>query len=177
MRKKIITMLILSTVAFTACSNDSNSKQADMEVPTTTTTTATITTATTEQETVAEYVFFENTDVPQCEKMFNVKYAFMTVGDWKEDKNVTYSFVSKKDKSEVEAINPDFNEYIDIQKSVNLYDDYLKDKGYSFKKGKSKDSLTKYTYIKDNIKITLEFDDSTLQFTIVDLKNSTYKTK
>lgn len=177
MRKKIITMLILSTVAFTACSNDSNSKQADMVVPTTTTTTATITTATTEQETVAEYVFFENTDVPQCEKMFNVKYAFMTVGDWKEDKNVTYSFVSKKDKSEVEAINPDFNEYIDIQKSVNLYDDYLKDKGYSFKKGKSKDSLTKYTYIKDNIKITLEFDDSTLQFTIVDLKNSTYKTK
>lgn len=177
MRKKIITMLILSTVAFTACSNDSNSKQADMVVPTTTTTTTTITTATTEQEAVAEYVFFENTDVPQCEKMFNVKYAFMTVGDWKEDKNVTYSFVSKKDKSEVEAINPDFNEYIDIQKSVNLYDDYLKDKGYSFKKGKSKDSLTKYTYIKDNIKITLEFDDSTLQFTIVDLKNSTYKTK
>lgn len=176
MRKKIITMLILSTVAFTACSNDSNSKQADMVVPTTTA--ATITTAITEQETVdVKYVFFENTDVPQCEKMFNVKYAFMTVGDWKEDKNVTYSFVSKKDKSEVEAINPDFNEYIDIQKSVNLYDDYLKDKGYSFKKGKNKDNLTKYTYIKDNIKITLEFDDSTLQFTIVDLKNSTYKTK
>lgn len=176
MRKKIITMLILSTVAFTACSNDSNSKQADMVVPTTTA--ATITTVTAEQETVdVKYVFFENTDVPQCEKMFNVKYAFMTVGDWKEDKNVTYSFVSKKDKSEVEAINPDFNEYIDIQKSVNLYDDYLKDKGYSFKKGKNKDNLTKYTYIKDNIKITLEFDDSTLQFTIVDLKNSTYKTK
>lgn len=176
MRKKIITMLILSTVAFTACSNDSNSKQTDIVVPTTTTT-ATITTATTEQETVAEYVFFENTDVPQCEKMLNVKYAFMTVGDWKEDKNVTYSFVSKKDKSEVEAINPDFNEYIDIQKSVNLYDDYLKDKGYSFKKGKNKDNLTKYTYIKDNIKITLEFDDSTLQFTIVDTKNSTFEVK
>jgi len=176
MRKKIITMLILSTVAFTACSNDSNSKQADMVVPTTTA--ATITTATTEQETVdVKYVFFENTDVPQCEKMFNVKYAFMTVGDWKEDKNVTYSFVSKKDKSEVEAINPDFNEYIDIQKSVNLYDDYLKDKGYSFKKGKNKDNLTKYTYIKDNIKITLEFDDSTLQFTIVDTKNSTFEVK
>ena len=72
MRKKIITMLILSTVAFTACSNDSNSKQADMVVPTTTTTTATITTATTEQETVAEYVFLK------IQMSHNVKKCLMS---------------------------------------------------------------------------------------------------
>ena len=171
MKKTLLLLLLGVSVLLVSCNNSSQQNAADTSTIPKTTPTATIETTTVLEEITVlniNYDCFDDTDVPQCESFFNVEYAFSSCDLWEDSGFATYLFITDKNKDEIEEILPTYNGYINIDNCLSLYDNYLSDIGFSVKEGISEDGLSEYIYSKDNIKVTLEYDDSNMYFTIVD---------
>ncbi|HAV90076.1 MAG TPA: hypothetical protein DCW44_02225 [Eubacterium sp.] len=111
---------------------------------------------------------YSGTDVPIFNKYYNVQGVIET-DVWK-DSGIFDGYYPGKNivtMSEVRELDPNWKDFIDIDKCYKEYDEILKNLGYSKSDSVDEDGYDAHTYVKNNIKVIITISDY-LEFTIKD---------